>query len=119
LLELGSLWIVQAALRIPLESLVPLILTTPSASSVFPGRIDAERDVNGQWTIGVKVFLVSVDPVDRDIPLRGLEIQISCADLIMEIVFQGIFNVSIPFTGRVGLRPKITNIVRTAQRWGD
>src|SRR5262252_3549161 len=83
--------------------------------SVFPWRIGAERDVNWQRTHRMKILLIGGDPVGGYIALRCFKVQISRTDLIMKILFQRVFDMCVPFAECIGLRPEISNIVRTAQ----
>jgi hypothetical protein len=61
------------------------------------------------------VFLVRLNPIGRDLVLRGREIDLPVADQIMQSYLEHIFNVRVPGGCMVGLRPKVWYRVRTAE----
>jgi len=70
------------------------------------------------WRTLGDVFLVSLDPVGRDLVLGGLEIDLPGADQIIHL--QHIFYIRVPGGCMVGLRPEVSYGVRTAEgKWNQ
>ena len=65
--------------------------------------------------IRVEVFLVSCDPVSRNVALGRRQIQVAGTHQLMEPFFQIILYKSIPTRCFGWLRPKIVDVFRTSQ----
>src|SRR5580658_9633318 len=69
--------------------------------------------------IRVKVFLISFDPVARNLVLRGSQIELSFAHHVAKMIFERILHLRVPYGCRTGLGPQIVDVVRPAQRRRD
>src|SRR5262245_14333244 len=84
---------------------------TPVCGTSSPRRIFTEVLVTRQRAVLVKVFFVGRNPIRCDLVLSRCQIQFPFADKLMEIVFQGVFDVCVPDSVGVRLGPKVANVV--------
>src|SRR5580704_7773790 len=59
------------------------------------------------WAIGVKVLLISFDPVRGNLALSGRQVKPPIADQVAQMIFQGVLHFGVPDRGPVGLGPQI------------
>jgi hypothetical protein len=61
--------------------------------------------------ISMKVLLIGPDPILRNIPLRGSQIELAFTNHLMQTVFQFVLGVCIPHGGVDRFRPQIVNVI--------
>ena len=98
------------------SSLVPSCLL---CDFILPRWIHTKARVIGERTIRIEVLPVRRNPIRSDIALRRPEIQSSGTDQIVEVMFERVLHVCIPFTGSIRLRPEVADIAGSAERRGD